>query len=135
MKTSLVIAPISVEEMLNRPEQEYNPQIWKEKVKRFSTYDKCQFYVIEPDEHYSYARFYASYVGDGIYFFSEFNAFHSCLSNNGFCKVQVLPNGEVHKFLFSDSTGKEGYAENCKANRQTWKDYYTPRNIMISNCI
>jgi len=138
METTLKLTPISVDEMLVRPEQEYNPRIWKERVTDYTKYAKCQFYVIESDgKIYSYARFYVSYVygGENLYFFSDFSAFSSSLTNNGFCKVMIDETGLVHKFLFTDPNGKEGYARNCKENRQMFAKNLTPINVMVSNCI
>lgn len=141
MQTKLRLTKISVQDMLARPEQEYNPTIWKDRVLNLPrNYKDCQFYVIEPDKEsgYSYARFYVSYLyeAENLHFFREFDAFHSCLSNNGFCKVNIDENGFVHKFLFVDfATGKEGYAENTKENRKKIGLHVTPNGYMISNDI
>ena len=137
MKTNLKVTKITVEEMLLRPEKAYNPSIWEKRVKDYAAYPKCQFYVIEKDgtKNYDYARFFCSYIADGLYFFSDFSAFSSGISNNGFCKVSILENGDVIKTLFKDSTGKEGYAENCPKNRDSFRKTLTPYNVMISNNI
>lgn len=129
------IKAITLSDMLNRQEQSYNPATWKERVERMTNYDKLQFYVIEADDVFSYARFFASYVADGIYFFNKFSAFSSSITNNGFCKVTIDNEGNVYKHLFKDATGKEGYAENCKSNRLSFAKDLTPIGVMVSNCI
>ncbi len=133
--TNIKLTAVSSEEMLNNKiDNQYNPSVWTEKVKRYLTYDKCQFYLVPKDEHFSYNRFYVSYIADGIYFFSQWSAFSSGISSNGFCLVNII-NGEVFKTLFKDSSGKEGYAENCKTTRLSFAKYNTPRGEMVSNCI
>jgi len=129
MKLSL----LSVDEMLNRPEKGFNPQIWKERINRLKDFEKIQFYVIESDKVYSYARFYASYIINGLYLFNEVG--YSCsLTNNGFCKVQIDEQGNLYKDLFVIGD-KTGYAENCETNKNLFKMNLTPLNIMVSNCI
>jgi hypothetical protein len=133
-KTNLILTRIPVPEMLLRPEQAYNPSIWKERVNSLAKYDRCQFYVIEPGDGFSYARFFASYVADGIYFFTNWSAFSSGLTNNGFCIVTINEAGEVFKQLFRDGD-REGYAENTKQNRALFRARFAVSNLMVSNSI
>ncbi|MEI6752364.1 MAG: hypothetical protein WCK78_04280 [Paludibacter sp.] len=121
METGLKLTKISVEEMLLRKEQAYNPKVWKQAIQRYSEYPKCQFYLIEPEKNYSYTRFFVSYVCQGIYFFSDFSAFSACLSNNGFCEVSIDEEGNVYKYLFTGANGKTGYAENTRENRAQFR--------------
>ena len=136
MEANLKLTKLTVQEMLDRPEQAYNPSIWKAWVLRYAKCKQIQFYVVEKSKEsgYDYARFFCSYIASGIYLFNQFSAFSACLSNAGFCKVQIDENGNVNKFLFKDSSGKEGYAENCKANRESFKQL-TSLGIMVSTCI
>jgi len=133
-KVILKVSPISVADMLQRKEKEYNASIWEAKVQSMSRYDKCQFYVKEPGEGYDYARFYVTYVAEGIYFFSNFSAFSSSISNNGFCRVTIYKEGNVFKSLFTNASGKTGYAENSKGNRESFKNL-TRLGIMVSSHI
>jgi hypothetical protein len=135
METNLKVTKVSLDEMMTRPEKEYNPAIWEAKVKRMFTYPKIQFYVIEKDNVFQYARFYASYIADGIYFFSEWNAFMASLTDRGFCAVNIKEDGTVVKTLFRDASGKEGYVSNDKHNRDLFRKNLTPRNIMVTNCL
>lgn len=135
MKTDLRVKKISIDEMLERSEKAYNPSIWNRKVKEYATLEKIQFYVIEPDRVYSYARFYTSYILDGIYFFSEWNGFSVSLTNNGFCKVRIDEEGYVIKTLFKDGEGNEGYAENDNRTRKLFSQQLTPYGIMVSTSI
>ena len=135
MVTDLKLTKISVEDLLNHPDKEYNITEWENKINRIKFYPKCQFYFIAPNEVYSYTRFFVSYVAEGIYFFSNFDAYSSILSNNGFCKVSIDENGQVWKYLFLDKNGKEGYAQNCSINRKMFKNNLAPRGIMVSNDI
>lgn len=135
METNLFVTRISVEEMLNRSEKSYNPKEWERKVNSYALLPKAQFYVAEKNDAYQYARFYISYIFNGIYFFSEFHGFMSSLSSNGFCKVQISSDGEVYKSLFASKDGKEVYAENCEANRELFRKHLTPLGVMVSNCL
>lgn len=135
IETGLFLTPISVEQLLEREEQEYNPQIWKEAVQRSAALEKIKFYVIEPDAVYSYARFFRSYIADGIHFFGPFSAFSSCLTNNGFCKVCINPEGQVLKVLFRSNSGKVGLASNDNFNRQLFRRNLTPNGVMVSSSI
>lgn len=137
MKTSIKLKPISIDEMLNNKEDSsYNVSTWKNSVNRYAKYDKCQFYTVPKEPGvFDYNRFYVSYVAEGIYFFKEWRAFSSSLTSNGFCKVVIDFEGNVEKYLFKDINGKEGYAENCEANRKMFRNSLTPNNIMVSNCI
>lgn len=133
--TGLQVTKISVGEMLNREEKSYNSQVWKGRVTDMTKYDKLQFYVIEADgKVYRYARFFASYVADGIYFFTDWSAYSAGLTNAGFCKVYIEPDGTVLKDLFK-AGDKEGYAENNRTNRQIFRDRLTPIGVMVSNSI
>jgi len=132
--TILKVVKLTIEQILNRIEdKEYNPKEWDKSVNRYAKYPKCQFYVIEPGNGYSYPRFFASYIADGIYFFSTFSPFGGGITNNGFYKVIITPSGDVMKSLFKNREGKEGYVENCKENRQIFRDKLTPFGIMVSN--
>lgn len=135
MKTILKVSKISKEDMLNHIDQGYNPSVWDEKIKSYLKYRNVQFYTREKSDGYNYMRFYVSYIVDGLYIFKQFNAYHSVLSGRGFCKVTIDEDGNVDKFLFTDSNGNEGYAENCNENRKMFADSLTPRGIMVSNCI
>src|ERR1035437_5624817 len=80
--TNIKLTAVSSEEMLNNnSDNQYNPRVWTESVKRFLKYEKCQFYFVPKDEHFSYNRFYVSYIADGLYFFSQWNAFFSSLTS------------------------------------------------------
>lgn len=136
IQTSLVVQKISVEDLLKHEDQEYNPAIWKTQVERYATFPKIQFYIIPKDgKIFSYNRFYASYVADGIYFFNRFSPFCASITNNGFCKVHIAEDGTVSKSEFSDGKGKTGYAANTKENRAMFRKDLTTRDIMVSNCI
>jgi len=137
MKTNLKLQTITVKEMLNRSESGYNPQIWKERINSMTKYAKLQFYVIEADEKvWKYARFFASYVADGIYFFSDWSAYSSGISNNGFCKVFIDVDNVVNKIMFNvDSNGEGLYAKNCKENRQIFRTKLAPYGVMVSNSL
>lgn len=136
MKTNLKVSKITVDEMLNRSERDYNPQVWRERINSMTKYDKLQFYVIEADEKvYKYARFFASYVADGIYFFSDWSAYSSGISNNGFCKVYIDENNDVHKMLFRVRDNEEVYAANNKQNRQIFREKLTPYGVMVCNSL
>ena len=132
IKEGLILKKVTLDEMLAHPDKEYNPSVWLEKM---SNYPKCQFYLIPPDDIYSYTRFYVSYIADGIYFFSNFSAYSGTLTNNGFCKVYIAQDGQVWKHLFRNDKGEEGYADNVEHNRKCFRELLTPRGIMVSNCI
>jgi hypothetical protein len=132
MNANLKVTKITVEEMLNRPEQDYNPAIWKKQVLNYAASKDIQFYVTEKGNGYDYARFWASYrTSDGLYFFNTFSAFSGSLTNNGFCRVIIREDGTVEKFLFKNDKGQEGYADNCPANRKL----FTRTGVLVSTVI
>jgi hypothetical protein len=132
MDANLKVTPITVEEMLARPEQDYNASIWKRRVLDYAGMKNIQFYVTEKGNGYDYTRFWASYwTNDGLFLFSSFSAFSACLHNGGFCKVIIRPDGVVEKFMFKNAAGKEGYADNCAANRNQWHN----TGLMVSTSI
>jgi hypothetical protein len=131
MLTGIKITKTTPEEMLAHPEQAYNPQTWKNRVNDYLKPPKCQFYTRLNGTN-SWTEFYVSYVSDGLYFLKEFHAFHSCISNAGFCKVYIMEDGTVGKIMFKGADGKEGYAENCEANRKSFRKCLTPNNVMVS---
>lgn len=123
---------LTIEQMLNHDAKSYNQSVWTEKVNRYAAFPKIQFYVIPKDEVYSYDRFFASYVADGIYFFNSFG-YSSSLTSAGFSKVHIDGEGHVWKSLFKGPDGKEGYAENCKENRSMFRKNLTPVGVMVTN--
>ena len=132
MDANLKVTKITVEEMLARPEQSYNPPIWESKVLRYAESKDIQFYVTEKGNGYAYARFWCTYrTREGLYFFNTFTAFSASLTNHGFCKVFIGEDGVVEKFLFNNVKGEEGYAENCPANRKI----FMKLGILVSNVI
>lgn len=133
--TNIKLTAISIEDILNDVKNaSYNPSVWKEKVKRFSKYPKCQFYITPKDEHFSYDRFYVCYVADGIYFFSEWSAFSSSLTSYPFVKAYII-DGVVYKQLFKFSDGSEGGISKCNKGREFIRKNVSALNIMVSSCI
>jgi hypothetical protein len=132
MNANLKVTKITVEEMLARPEQDYNPQIWKRRVLDYAGSKDIQFYVTEKGNGYEYSRFWASYItSDGVYLFNSFSAFSGSLTNNGFCRAIIREDGVVEKFLFKNDKGQEGYADNCPANREL----FMKSGILVSTSI
>ena len=134
MNANLKVTKITVEEMLNRPEQDYNPAVWKKQVLNYAKSEKIQFYVTEKGKGsgYEYSRFWASYItSDGVYLFNSFSAFSGSLTNHGFCRAIIREDGVVEKFLFKNDKGEEGYAENCPANRKL----FMKSGILVSTSI
>ncbi len=132
--TNIKLTAVSIEDMLNdQINNQYNPSTWIESVKRFSKYEKCQFYLVPKDEHFSYNRFFVSYIADGLYFFSQWSAFSSSITSNGFVKA-FIRDGVLYKQLFMFSNG-EGRMKNEKEGRQWMRKNLTPVGIMVSNCI
>lgn len=133
--TNIKLTAVSIEEMLNdKDNASYNPSTWKESVMRYAKYPKCQFYIVPKDEHFSYDRFYVSYVADGIYFFSGWSAFSASLTSNPFCKAFII-DGFVYKQLFKFSDGTEGGIGKTKEGREFIRKNVTANNIMVSSCI
>jgi hypothetical protein len=135
-ETNLVVTKISIEEMLQRPEQDYNPKTWKDSIMRRAVLKDIQFYVIEKCSVWQYARFYTTYrTQDGLFLFNDFSAYSACITSNGFCKVFIADDGRVSKEMFEYPAGKFGYAENTPANRKLIIERVSSQNIMVSNCI
>ena len=137
MKTNLTVIKISSDEMIDSIDGSYNISIWNKRVNDYLKFKNVQFYYADKVAGvYDYKRFFVSYITpENLFFFNEFNAFSASLTNNGFCKVSIDENGDVHTELFKSAAGKEGYAENCKENRRLFALTLTPINVMVSNCI
>lgn len=131
--TQIKLTPVSIETMLNDKENSsYNVSVWNEKVNSYSKYAKCQFYLVPKDECFTYDRFYVSYVADGIYFFSKWSAFSSCISSNTFKKAFVI-DGQLFSMGFGLDRTKG--IVNTKEGRAWIRKELTSLNIMVSNCI
>ena len=97
MKSAKIkLKELTIEQMLDRPEQSYNPTEWKRWIDRLQETTKdLKFYVAEKDEIYGYSRFYITHkLPEGLLVFKESNAYISSLNNNGWCKV-FIEDGEV----------------------------------------
>lgn len=131
--TSIKLTNVSIEEMLNDKENSaYNVSTWVQAVKSYAKFEKCQFYIQPKDECFTYNRFYVSYVADGIYFFSRWNAFSAGLSSNGFVRA-ILLNGSVYRNGFGEDGSKS--IVNNKEGRNWIRKNLSSVGIMVSNCI
>lgn len=105
-------------DQIRNENREYNPTEWDNIINRYLKYKNLTFYVARPQRGYSYNRYYAVYeIPEGIILLGSVS-YSSCLSNNGFCRVTIGPDGTLRKFFLKDQTGKEGYCVNDKANRR-----------------
>lgn len=109
------VQEMTKEQMLDDPMKEYNASIWRGTVERYAKYPECSFYKLPADEVYSYDRFYAIYIADGIRFMNRV-AYGSCLSNGGFMSILISADLDIITNKF-ESNGQVGYLKNCEQSR------------------
>lgn len=80
----MLVKRVTVDEVRNSDEKNYNEQEWNKKIDRYLTYGDTMFYRGED-------RFYVEYtIDEGIRFFNEL-CYSSTLSNTGFLPLQQNP--------------------------------------------
>lgn len=105
------------EEQIRKDGREYNAREWDKIIDRVSKYEGCKFYVAKPQRGYDYVRYFAVYkIEEGIIFFNSVS-YSACLSNGGFCRINIRENGIVERILLKDIHNNYGRCGNDKANR------------------
>lgn len=112
----LNVKTATLQEMLDRPEKEYNPAIWNSRIRVINTFNPT-FYIAEPQGGFNYARFYAVYKTpeEGLKLFNEISPFCTSLTNRGFSKIRIDDNGNVYRSFFNNEKGR---AANTPLNRK-----------------
>lgn len=131
MKTNLKLTKVTTAQVIEMYNNAFDVDrdFIKRKVERLSAFADLQMYVIPSDEHFSYPRFFASYMlNDGL---KLFGAIDNGLTNAGLVKITIDDELNVHKHNFKDQNGNEGRIENNESNRM----YCAKLGIMVSNSI
>lgn len=112
------VQPITEQDIRGAKCRGYNPTEWDRTIDRFLGYKDCKFYK-EIDGPYEYERFFATYqVPEGMILFNAVS-YTSVITNNGFCRIEILDDGTIQKHLFKRDDGLEGYAVNEAPTRRS----------------
>lgn len=133
----MVLKKLTADEIKANKVREYNPAAWDSIIASYLKFENVQFYIEEKESSpYDYDRFFAVYtIPEGIRIFGGVG-YGASLSSNGFVKVYIGHNtGIVTTLLFKDATGKEGRADNSKANRLLFARDSKEYGLIYSNCI
>lgn len=132
--TGIKVTEVSIETMLNDKENSaYNPSVWAQRVKDFAKYKNVKFYIRPKDEIFSYDKFFVSYtIEEGLNFLSEWSAFHSSITNNGFKRACII-DGEI----VTSGFGKDGEEciKNSREGRKWLVDNICKYGVMVTNSL
>ena len=105
---------VSIHEVLNAANSEYNKQAWRGKINRYEdNYTGVKFYRRTEENTYGLHDYVVTYIStDGIRMIHKIKN-SSMLSNSLFCEFVILPNvSEENKFILYLATERGlGFAE------------------------
>ena len=129
---SFNFSPITVDDVRNHSNREYNPAEWNKAIDRFLKFQDVKFFIYTAEASGDdYDRIFAIYrIKEGFRILNELD-YCTAISNAGFAKITVNDSGTVTKTLFESGNGKKGYAENTPQNRKL----FAKHNLIVTSVL